>query len=560
MTKVLSSKFQVAGWFLAAGLGGVLSLTGYSQERVPKPSAVTSADITARPGNRTGQEDAGLLMRVWFAGTKALMADTNAVYLTNITTLPETAALEKRILEKFTSLPGRLVSAKAEDKEKVASSAITNHPSTNLLGPVFAELLRVGFVLELRGDSNGVASMSLAAKASPEVETRWSKALASAAGRWFETKPAPLTTGHSWTAGDGTVHFKSTNGWATWVILRQSSSNRSPLPAPRLSTPTSSCILEVEMASTLLPGPIRRSVYGGFERLHISVSPTNQTLKITGKASYKHDLPKLGTPPTIPTNLIFEADASFTMVRHPAAWLEPQSPLYRFLPDSMPEVVYFWSGRSSPFGMFMAMPFAGPEEFISHFGPQLRSNLAGVATATYSGPVVLDTNRLEIQWQSVPFTAPIVSLKESGTNSFLIAEASPLSYSGSGLTASLRDRALAHTNSVIFDWEFTQAQLDIWFRVGQLALMIANQEQLRSDSSVGKWLQSASRVLPNGGNMFTEIAQTGPRELSLDRRSTLAFSSIELFWLANWLESPNFPAANFLVPNPNWDTQKDTLK
>jgi hypothetical protein len=83
-----------------------------------------------------------------------------------------------------------------------------------------------------------------------------------------------------------------------------------------------------------------------------------------------------------------------------------------------------------------------------------------------------------------------------------------------------------------------------------LAVFLSGNKQLRADTAALKWMQAVQPVLPSGGNTFTEISMTSVRELSLDRLAPLGFSSLELFWLANWLESDHFPAANFLVPVP----------
>ena len=70
-----------------------------------------------------------------------------------------------------------------------------------------------------------------------------------------------------------------------------------------------------------------------------------------------------------------------------------------------------------------------------------------------------------------------------------------------------------------------------------------------------RWILAAQKTLAHGGNSVTEIDQTGTRELTVTRSAPLAFNSAELLWLANWLESAKFPAANFLVPAPPEPTE-----
>lgn len=307
-------------------------------------------------------------------------------------------------------------------------------------------------------------------------------------------------------------------------------------------------VLQGELVSRLLPGPIQRSVYGGFDRLKLSVAPADQSLKIRGTATYDYDLPKLGPPPVIPTNLVTEPAISFTLVREPGAWLEPKSALRRFLPNPVPDVAFFWGGESSPYQLFLAMPFAGHDRFNTEFGPTLRDQLVPLAKFIETGSVSLDTNRECVQWQGAPFIVPKVRVKQSGTNSFLVAETFPKSDFQSGLTPALVGHVSGRTNLVLYDWEYTQLRFDTWFRVGQLALLCSGHEQHISGSPSLRWIQKVQLNTSSAINTSTEITQTGPRELSLSRRAPLAFTSIELFWLANWLESTNFPAANFLMP------------
>jgi hypothetical protein len=164
--------------------------------------------------------------------------------------------------------------------------------------------------------------------------------------------------------------------------------------------------------------------------------------------------------------------------------------------------------------------------------------------------VIMDTNRAGIQWQGVPFVAPQVLVKQSGTNQYLVAEAFPPNDFPPGLTPALVERVTGRTNVVLYDWEFTQLRLDTSIRVGQFVVFSSGHQQLTGTMPGMKWMQAVQKTLTGGGNTFTEITQTGPRELTLNRRSALVFTSLETYWLAHWLESANFPAANFLMPVP----------
>ena len=529
----------------------------------------TSNGPTPTPsgGGEQGQAQDTLLFRVQFAGTTALLANTNAAYLTNFATLPETAALGTQIVAKVASLPGRLIGERAHAHTNVQHSTfnaqlptlkeptpspsgggelangahgVTRPTHGTALQPLFSELLQDGFTLELRGNANGVTTYAVAAKATARLAPKWEAAWRS--------------------AGSNTVTVQKTSEWLFAAGGKTPTATAAALAAiekgsagPGLEAGN---VLEGELAATLIPGPIQRSVYGHFSKLKIAVTPADQTLKIRGTATYVQDLPKLGPPPVVPTNLVTEPAISFTMVREPGAWLEPNSVLRRFLPAPIPDAAFFWGGESSPYQLSMALPFPGRETFNTQFGPKLFDQLAPIAKFMDTGLVVLDTNRAGVQWQGVPFVGPQVMIKASGPTNFLVAEAFPPNDFPPGLTPALIDRVSNRTNLVLYDWEFTQLRIDTAIRVGQFVTFSSGHQQLTSQAPTLKWMQAAQTNLVSGGNTFTEITQTGVRELSLLRRAPLAFTSIEFYWLAHWLESANFPAANFLMPVPAADAGK----
>ena len=512
LNMVTRSRFQISGWFAALFAVALTTLTGCSPKTEPaKPAAAVSpAAVT--------NDDSDLLLRVRFAGTAQLMADTNAPYLTNLAALSETAALGRRLVERFASLPGRLL-----------APGSTNDVLATNLAPIFDDLLKHGFALELRGDSNGVQTMILAAPAS---------ALA----------PDPLQAAvMGFTNVPNTVN--SSDGWTTWTVgAAAPSASLSALRSPSLPAPP---LLAVQMASTLLPNPVRESVYGGFDRFSFTAVLTQHGFKIRGQATYARDLPALSGPVTVPTNLVTEPVISFSMVRNPLSWLSPGNPLRNFLPEPFPDIAWFWGGESSPYQLFMAIPLADTNRFAAEIGPGLAEKLSPVATASATGPVMFDAEAGEVQWALVPFLSPRVVMQPSGTNAYLVARTFPPADMGSGVTSPLFNRTSGTTNVVLFDWEFTQARMDAWSCLSQLALHLASHQQLDASNISWQWLRAAQKVLPGGGNMFTLLTQTSQRELSLDRLAPVGFTSLELYWLANWLESENFPAANFLAPGPS---------
>lgn len=463
-----------------------------------------------------------LLLQMQFAGMTALMANTNAAYLTNFTGLAESPAFATQVVARAASLPGRFF-----------SSTPTNNYGEKLQS-AFAEMFRRGFTLELRGTQGKVTEFALAARADAETIKRWESAWAAAATNW--SAASKLVVKHS---GDRLfVAGSKTDPTGALAAIQKSA-------ASELETGT---VMQGELASSLIPGPVQRTVYGGFDRLKITVTAVDQTLKIRGAATYSHDLPKLGPPPVIPTNLVTEPAISFSLVREPGAWLETTSPLRRLLPNPLPNVAFFWGGQTSPYQLFLALPFAGKDVFNNSFGPLLMKELDPIIKFIDLGTISMDTNNAQIKALTLPFADPKVSVKTDGTNSYLLAEAFLQDEVSPGLSPALIERVTGRTNLVAYDWEFTQLRMDTWLRLGGLAIFASHHQANIASTATLKWILAWQANTSVPLNTSTEITQTGPRELTLKRSGPMAFTSIELFWLANWLESTNFPAANLLVP------------
>jgi hypothetical protein len=103
------------------------------------------------------------------------------------------------------------------------------------------------------------------------------------------------------------------------------------------------------------------------------------------------------------------------------------------------------------------------------------------------------------------------------------------------------------TNLVAYDWEMTGTRVVQWLYFGQFFRMFLHYAQVPSKSAGLVWLESLEFKL---GNCVSSVTRTGPAQLSLMRKSTVGFNSVELHLLADWLESPQFPRGlyTFLAP------------
>ena len=553
--KVTSCRLQVAGWFTAVVMTGLLGLMGCSRQ-----SPESESKESSQAGTEAKTVDHDLLLRVRFAGTAALMADTNAAYLTNIASLPETVALGQRIAERFASLPEMLVGPHGGDKS--ARATMTSNPFERLL----ADLLREGFAFELRGDSNLVTSLELLGRRSEARTKEWEQI----ANYWFES---PIEkTQEGWMAGRGQMHVRETTNLvlvslkrepviltSSIALLSTEHSQANDLPSPgigpslRLIEPNEELVIQVRLHGSLLPGAVRRTQYGSFEHFDIETAVNESCLKIYGNLCFLSETPTLATPIEVPVNLLNETPISFTVLRNTTAWLTPGSFLRELLPTPIPEPAFFWGGDGSPFQFFAALPFETNLEAFNGFATSLSQNLSNRVGHLDIGSLALDTDSAALMWQNIGFVAPKLTETQSKGSRYLVSELMPASPIVGEFPNSLTSYVNGRTNLLLYDWEFTGIRMQCWLQLSQLMLFLTQHQQLSEHSASLKWILAAAHSFPLVSSTVTEITQVGPRELAFARRAPLGFTSMELLWLANWLESPNFPRANFLVPAPQPD-------
>ncbi|MEY4385111.1 MAG: hypothetical protein RLY20_394, partial [Verrucomicrobiota bacterium] len=315
--------------------------------------AITVATIAGQCGAIAAPDDT-LLLRLRFAGTKALMADTNAAYLTNYSALPQAKEFGAQIVAKVSALPAQWLAGKDTNRDLTP------------IRPVMTEWLANGFTLELHGDGQSVADFAIAAKADADTAKRWATAWDKATSRWSLS---------------GKIKTRQANGW--FLVAGSKTEAGAALEGMEKNlnakAPEGPAMLQAELSSKLIPAPIRETTYGGFDRLTLAITAEDQNLKVRGKATYAHDLPPLGAPPVVPTNLVTESTVSFTMVREPGHWLDKDSVLRRFLPEPVPDVIWFWGGEGSPYQFFSAVPYKSREAFNTELGPKLVAGAQPIA-------------------------------------------------------------------------------------------------------------------------------------------------------------------------------------
>lgn len=261
-------------------------------------------------------------------------------------------------------------------------------------------------------------------------------------------------------------------------------------------------------------------------------------------------------PWRIPANTIREPLISFTAAQGLAPFLSGQRVIQELEIEPVPNQFYLWALRDTPFQMFLAVPAHDPTNLLHRLAPRLAERFKTNLEQRALGEIVWSTNSGALVWQGLPFITPFIQPVVETNGEFLFAGLLQDNPATQPAPPELLAQFSGRTNLVCYDWEITQARLAQWRNLNQLFQIIGRRPQLSADAPVWKWLDAVSTNL---GNTVTEIAVTGPQEMSLVRKSAIGFTAFELVVLAHWLESPKFPLGGYsLTKRPDWERRAPT--
>jgi hypothetical protein len=121
---------------------------------------------------------------------------------------------------------------------------------------------------------------------------------------------------------------------------------------------------------------------------------------------------------------------------------------------------------------------------------------------------------------------------------FITAGFGPTASTRHPMPLELLPQIMGTTNLVAYDWELTGPRLDDLLYITQIMRAAVHRPQLPTSGYFIPWFDAIALRLGNSGMTVTMNA---PNQLSFVRTSTLGFSALELHFLADWLESPQFP-------------------
>jgi hypothetical protein len=330
-----------------------------------------------------------------------------------------------------------------------------------------------------------------------------------------------------------------------WTVVSNGSTKEA---LDRARTPAKD-VLELEGDSSflgdILPWP-------GNAKMNLRVHEQGNGLRTEGKLKFEKDLALKLEKWEIPTNTIREPLAGFTAAQGMGPFL---AKLPGFSKHKTPNQVFWWSEVVAPFTTYAAAKIDDPKKFVRDLAEELpKSELA----KGLQGRLQLNTNTHTLVLLGLPISVPFARPAHSNDVNFVAAGLMPFSeYGGTPMPADLARAVTSRTNLVYFDWEIIALRGQLWRPAFQTMAFAKNQPPGLYNSAADKWLFEAEKKI---GECVTEVTETGPRELTIARKSDLGLSSFELCKLTEWAggsaaqpaitPAPALPAASTPTPAP----------
>jgi hypothetical protein len=534
----------VLGLLAAAAAGA--SCDGRPAETAPPVPKATAPAVQA-------------IARLHWLGKKGLAAQTSAAGLMKLWNLPESAKLEAQTLDK-------LARALARWPATNRTPTLNPQPSTSLIRPLLEDLLCRESYLEVRQAGAQPSELALAIRLDPQRAALWETNLSAAIKAVTGAHPDSAQDRlRSWQlpvthrASRATIRLSLTRA-GDWTLLGLASDHNPLLGefAARIQrdhapfqTPATNGWLETEFnprrlaAALALDWPLPEDL----AQVSFSAGGDGATVLEHAQLNFAKPLNLKLEPWKLPAPLITGQVTSFTALRGFEPWLASLRAWNGLHIGSPPNQACFWALRGVPLLTFFAAPHPDASNQVSRLSDLVLQKCSPwfATNPLAKFQKAKDSNGLD--WKGVPFIYPFLKSITVKTNSFVFAGLFPPG--GTNASRPLPPDLVKHLenqkNLVAYSWELTAPRVKDWIVIGQTLRLVAQRAQLPTPSAALAWLEVAG---PKLWPSVTEVTQTSPGQLSLERRSSLGLTAVELHLLADWLESPTFPHGLYTLVAP----------
>lgn len=424
-----------------------------------------------------------------FAGLNAVREKKDLVTLREVTGLPEFAGFNSNLVQRVAATLAK----------QLAEGGGNEADLTKLLQPLASDLVAQQTVYELSQQGNAT-TWALAIQLPADRHEIWQK-------NWDQISKAPNAASAK-ISRDG-----------DWTLL----GNGSTKGALDKAKEPAKDVLRVTGDAMLLNKILPR-LKANHSDLRVSVQ--GKSLRAEGKVQFEGDLPFKLSKWIIPTNTIREPLIGFTAIQGVAPLLGRAR---MFEKHPAPNQLFVWSEGASFFSTYAAAQVDDSRAFMNDFVHGLDPSMLG---QRYIGKFEFDTNNFGLYLTGLPIAVPFVRLGHTNDANFIHVGFMPMDrFVSNGIPAELTREISTRTNILYYDWELTGARLTHLRPLSQIVAMATRKNVPMFNTPAQKWLVAVENKI---GNTISEVAVTGPREVTFVRRSDLGFSALELFALVQW--------------------------
>jgi len=545
---------------------------------------------TAESGSAAAQAEGETVARVHWLGIKRLTGLHNAGFFVSTWNFPQSKRLEEQTLDKlalalasgwpvrsnwFSNLP----SSPPGDTNHNPSSLIhlpLPSGSTALLRPLLEDLVQEESYSEVRQATNQAGETALLIRLDEARARAWETNLLAALEALTGNSNAAVEAGtYGWRldakspSADQELRVFTLSRAGDWTVLGLAPGTNALAAdlAARIrhqglpfALPPTNYWLDASVDAERLAGvlgldwkipaalpKISLSAIGNADENLANV--TGEHIRVLGDLEFAKPLALDLEPWKIPTDLISGPVDSFAALRGFQPWLSSWRSWTSLGVGPAANQIFLWGQHGMPFLSYGAAPLTKSNEFEAATAKLVKEGNQWMLTHAM-GNLVNSTNFDGVVWKGHPFLLPY--LKRVATNDGAFAlwgwGGKPVPKE-EPLPSGLLEQVKGHTNLVYYDWELTGPRLDEWGYMGQLVRRMFHKSHMAPDSAGTEWLRAIESRLGNCGTMVTVA---GPNRLEFRRNSGLGLCSVELEWLADWLESPQFPHGlhSTLAPEP----------
>ena len=483
----------------------------------------------------TAQSD--LVARVHFMGGQRISADAVSKAFTNEFCSAEARALENQTFDKLSIWARSWFNSK--------NVAGPDNGSAQLR-PLLDDLLKSEWIFEIRDTPGGSPEYALAIRLGNDRATLWSRNLSAALQNWTGAAVSQVSAGNwelKWGVSQNMFRFEQRGDFVVIDCGRNQLTLDGTI-AGELAKVTAS---ETHWLTVDLDWPRLGQIYPtlarfDFPKIQMQAIGIGGNFWVTGKFILSQPLPLLEKW-QMPEDVIRQPFNSFTAMRGFGPWLQKQPWAQLYLPQPIPDQLFIWAVPRHPMLTYAATPVPDAYSALAQLHGNLISHTNWQSDYIFPIQLLMKTNNLMAIF-GMPFVAPFVQAVRGPAGNFLFTGLLPNLPASPPLPRALYDQ-INQPGLVYYHWEDTSNRFEGMLQVTQLGLMVRGDQQLTAQSAAFKWLH---RTFQGSGQSATDIKQTGPEELTFERRAPCGLTAFEFFALADWLEGRNFPGFDLSLP------------